>query len=849
MNLKTTYILFGVLLAVLLLFAATQFSGCQKGGTDKDTYLFADFNNKKSPVKTSDIDTVRIERPAANQTIVFTRGAKDSWQMTQPYALRTESYPVTRVVDEVTGAKREEGTEKLKNLEQYGLKEPLTVVTLKKGDQEWQLNIGNETGKNGVVYVSTGAKPDQPLVVSRSSLGGILDNKLNDFREKNLLTANTSNTTAVRLEAGTTVLALEKNSDGQWRFQKPAYGPANYDSDPTAVPAIGDKKATGVRDLIDDAGGLRVETNDDFIADGVSDADLAGKYGLEKGKPETLRIEAKTKPLDGDAKSDVLLIGKKAPPPEEKKDDKKEEKKEEKKPEVKPDYYYARLESETSVVRVPAAKVKPLLDVAANPDPLRSHDLVSVSGTAKIDAIDVQAAGNTVKLRQADNKWTLYDKGPRGTDADAVRELVEAVSGKKQVKTFEAKEDGLEFDRPAAVVSVWLDGIKKEEKKEDEKKDEDKKDGDKKEEKKDEKKEEKEPVLKSDKPSVKLTFGKRDRDKNLVFVRRESGEDRTIVTVSDSVLDKVTAGPLAYLDRRLPTFADAFNMFQDVTKLTLTRGGQTWEVKKEKVGDKTEWHIVQPQNLFGRKANEFSITTVLQDLAGLRAEKYVAEKPGEKELDELYALKTPATKAVVTVTKGDKSEDWVYSFGKQSDNKMGVYSKENKSELVYLVPSLTVENLGKVEFRDLSVFNFDPKKVKGVEISVWSNDLGGPITLNLERKGDNDWAKKDGLITPDGAKVDNFLASLSRLQATKFLTPKPGAETGLDVNKKALKVKIDVEGGPLELLVGNEAADEKDPTGKPLLYASSNKLQGDVFLVPEAVFKDAKASPAYFRKP
>ena len=54
---------------------------------------------------------------------------------------------------------------------------------------------------------------------------------------------------------------------------------------------------------------------------------------------------------------------------------------EEKKPEEKPDYYYVRLEGEKAVARVPAPRVKPLLDVVANPDPLRSRDLVSTAGT------------------------------------------------------------------------------------------------------------------------------------------------------------------------------------------------------------------------------------------------------------------------------------------------------------------------------------------------------------------------------------------------------------------------------------------------------------------------------------
>ena len=51
-------------------------------------------------------------------------------------------------------AKREQ-SEMSNSLEQYGLKEPQIVVTLKKGDQEWKLNVGKDTGKSGVAYVTT----------------------------------------------------------------------------------------------------------------------------------------------------------------------------------------------------------------------------------------------------------------------------------------------------------------------------------------------------------------------------------------------------------------------------------------------------------------------------------------------------------------------------------------------------------------------------------------------------------------------------------------------------------------------------------------------------------------------
>src|SRR5262245_13519559 len=137
MNLKTTYILFGVLLAVLLVFAATQFSGCEKPGTDKDTFLFADFHGKK-PVKTEDVDGVRIERPGS-PALVFTKD-KGQWQMAEPYRLRTDNFAVSRVVDEVSAA-RSEQSEISSSLGQYGLDTPKVVVTLKKGDQEWKLNV------------------------------------------------------------------------------------------------------------------------------------------------------------------------------------------------------------------------------------------------------------------------------------------------------------------------------------------------------------------------------------------------------------------------------------------------------------------------------------------------------------------------------------------------------------------------------------------------------------------------------------------------------------------------------------------------------------------------------------
>ena len=408
--------------------------------------------------------------------------------MKEPYTVRTSSAEVDNLVQQVATAQCEKSSMS-SNLSEYGLDSPRVVVMLKKGDQEWKLNVGTESsGAGAVLYVSTGAKPSEPMAIRKMSVNTIFATT-NSFRDHDLLTG-ASSATEVALNSKDHALDLQKKDESQWRFVKPPYGPANASGPPPMgfQPPM-DKKMDGVRELISAATDLKVLTDDDFLADGVSDADLAEKYGLDKDNPATLRIALKSKAGD-EEKTQTLLIGKDAPPPEEKKEDKKDEKKDskkdskkddkkdEKKPEPKPKYYYARLESEHAVVRVPEAKVKPLLDVAANPDPLRSRDLIALQPPLqKVDAIDMQAGAELVKLRLVDGKWVLYHNGAHATDGEIVPDMVEAITGFNRftgsrspvVKTFVDKDEGIHFDKPDRVVSVWVNGLKKEEKKEEKK--------------------------------------------------------------------------------------------------------------------------------------------------------------------------------------------------------------------------------------------------------------------------------------------------------------------------------------------------------------------------------------------
>ncbi|HEY1861854.1 MAG TPA: DUF4340 domain-containing protein, partial [Gemmataceae bacterium] len=650
MNLKTTYILFGLVFAILLVVGLLQIFN-PKNPTEGSEYVFPDLVSKEGNVTPSEMDSLRVERTikGKKEDLLFVRQGS-TWELREPAKLRIESFQVEDLVRKVMSA-RKETSKTTSNLKEYGLDEPAVVLTLQKGEKTYNLSLGSETAAT-VVYGISSADPKKPFAVKKSSLDPVYK-PLNDFRSKDLLAAKPFQTTAVDLkDKKGNELALEKTSGTRWRFQKPNYEEADYDGEPTgaAEPAGLSKKITGVHELLNQIEAIRVETDSDFLASDVSDAELTSKYGLEAGKPDLLRIEVKQPkdtPKPGEPAKEsvtqVLLIGKKAEPD---KDDKGKE--------TKTDYYYARLENENSVVRVPSKKVEGLTVVVENPSELRDRNLISLDAST-IDVIDIQNSTGLLKLRRPNIgvPWSLYRDSGSGemTDAAAVQAFIAALTAKRLVKTWPDPMDpknsdkALEFDHPIAVVALWENGVAPEEKKDDKKEDkkDEKKDGDKKDEKKEEKPKEGPPKLKSDKPTVRLTFGKRDRDLGILYVRRESGDDLktvTLLTVPDTLYDRLTAGPLAYLDRNLPSWVEV------ATKLTVTRGGQVFQMEK---GEKDVWTFKEPKEFAGRRANTTNIQMILENLRKLQAVRFVADNPSDTDLQSLYGLKTPQVEVNVAV--------------------------------------------------------------------------------------------------------------------------------------------------------------------------------------------------------
>ncbi len=851
MNFKTNLYLFAaiaVLIGVLIVF---QFTGSKKSEEGK---LLPGIDAK-------DVARITIERkqPAENK-LVFVRTGKEQWKLEEPYDARLDGRQVESLLTGLTSAKTvTKGADLTSNPAKFGLDRPAVSVTLNAGDKNVTVNFGQVTiggADSSLVYVNTSERKE-PAAVKRSALSGLfrdihdaqtagdLFKPVSEFRSKDLLLADASFNAAevvknIRLQGDKGEVVLNKTPSGTWQFEKPAgFGDADVEGDMSG--AGNDAAPSGVKPLLNALAAIRVNAADDFI-ENVTDFK---QYGLEPVKAAGPRIEVVRKGEGGpDAPpiTEVVTVGKK---------------------EEKGDKVFVRPGNENVVAKVPANLIEPIRKLIENPSALRSRALLP-NGTSGVDALDVRVGGDPpIELRKLPDGWKLFGPSgePKAANIQNVQALLTELGGHRLIRDFpDPKLTDVEkgFDHPSAVVTLWVNGIveepKPEEKKDKKPGEEQQKPPEKKDEPKDkaakkdlgaltqprspqEKKEPARPKLKE--PAVKLIFGKRDKD--LLYVRREMGGTKGDFAVPESLLPKLTRGRLDYLDTTLPSFTT-----DQVTKLTFTHGTETWVVEKE-TKDKTAptWVIRQPANLAGRPAETFKVTALLGDLSQLRVERLWAEKATDKEL-ERFGLKAP--RLAVTVTLSDaKDKERSYLFGAETDDKTQVYAKQGDRDLVFSVAKSTVDAFQHADLVDPTVFRLDLSKVTGVKLTGWAtlNVERKPQTLDLERKGANNWAvKSPPAFKLSASQAESLLKSLAEVTAEKVVVyktgPKPEYKLTPADGALAIEVAVDGEKEPVTLTIGAEAEGGKS------YYATSNKAPGDVFLIPKDRFDKFKANPNAF---
>ncbi len=852
MNFKTTYVLFGILAVVLLVFVWTLWVG--PTDTEKTAYVLPSMHKEGSPFEPKDITRVEIERTQPNQEkIVLVRDAKNNrWSVVEPRDYEADSSAVDSLVRQIYNARLQDQADVLDNPKQYGLETPAEVITLIKETEprrEVKLNVGDTSPgtEKAVIYV-TSSDRKEVMAVKKSELDSV-KKSLADLRSRELLSPASGDIQAFTLSERSKdkivkgPLELKKSGEERWAYVQPPYGDAQ---DKGANPAGNDKPPDNVEAALTDISNLKVENAKDFIQDDATDL---GKYNLDPVKDDILRIEIeRTESINTDEKGEkkretkklalLVGIGKKID---------------------KQDRYYAYVDDpkHKDIVAISANNIARLQKLVDKPDALRDRNLVSFSGFRKPDAINIKNSYDLLEFRRsssapppfggmpAQETWKLW-RGDKSyaVDAATVQALISALTAQNQVQGFvddPAAKAQLHLDKPDAVVRIWVDSLSPEEPKKDEKKE------DKKEDKKDKKPEPKD----KDKPAFTLSFGPLHEGKAAVERKRGDEKTSTVVLVPSSVRDQVFQGPLAYLDKQLPPFnSNRFDAVSNVTKLTLTRDGITYEISRENKPD-APWKIDKPSDFAGRTADRAAIEDILRDLNSLRAVKIETDKAPEAAKLAEWGLKEPRLKAVVTLTQDKNPKTFDFDFGRETDDKSGVYLRTSLQDMIVVVGS-NVANALKRELQDPTILRFDVKKVQEVKITGWialQKQLGqnAPLTRTFKRsKGGSGWEPepKDSFKL-DAARLDSFLKGLADLKAVKFVAhkAKPTPDQELDVDNGALVIELTVADGKephnLTLTVGK--AD-----GNTGYFAISNQLPGDIFEVRKDLFEKAKEKPAYF---
>ena len=295
MNYRTTYILFGTLLGILVLVGLAWWFTPEY--VDTSSYLLPSAHGTK-PITADQVVRVEIDRarPEA-QTLVFERDADgDKWEITSPLTYRANNSVVEGLVSGVLDARQEAQADVPANGQAAELEPPAEVVTLKTKDgKELKVNFGKEAapGPGAVVYASTPDRPNQVVPVLKSTVEAAFK-KVNDFRDPYLLAAS-----AVRLP----VRQTDARQDGQKRCSKRLVSAGQEGRGALGVqgprglrrlrgggrcraPSDPHKPPSGVNGLLKALAELRVDNTDktsDFVEDDAKDL---AKYNLDPTKSD-----------------------------------------------------------------------------------------------------------------------------------------------------------------------------------------------------------------------------------------------------------------------------------------------------------------------------------------------------------------------------------------------------------------------------------------------------------------------------------------------------------------------------------------------------------------------------------
>jgi hypothetical protein len=203
---------------LLVLFGTLYWSGHRKT-TDEAAKISADSPPAILKLDESAITKLELKKKDA-EPIVLAKSNTSTWQITQPKPLNADQSAVSGELSTLSALNSERLVEdKASDLKQYGLADPALEVDIREKDNKMQkLLIGDETPAGSAVYAMLAGEPRVFTIASYNKTS--IDKRLNDLRDRRLLTLNTDKIGRLELIRKQQVIEFGRNKD-EWQILKP----------------------------------------------------------------------------------------------------------------------------------------------------------------------------------------------------------------------------------------------------------------------------------------------------------------------------------------------------------------------------------------------------------------------------------------------------------------------------------------------------------------------------------------------------------------------------------------------------------------------------------------------------
>lgn len=179
-------------------------------------------------------DVTEMKITSRKETIRLTRDNRRRWSIVEPIKAKGDSREVENVLRALEiGKVSRVIQEEEKDLSEYGLDSPNSIIQLTAGNQSETLSLGGVAPLTGTLYAKR--ESDTHILLTTLSVTDFRKKSLFTFRHKDVMFFDRNMVERIQLNSPTQHITLDRvasihGATGNWRFSEPFEGPADKTS-------------------------------------------------------------------------------------------------------------------------------------------------------------------------------------------------------------------------------------------------------------------------------------------------------------------------------------------------------------------------------------------------------------------------------------------------------------------------------------------------------------------------------------------------------------------------------------------------------------------------------------------